>query len=298
MANKMAATMMPLQHLLPYAFRSLMLFVASGLLLLALAEPRWCGGTKPVLRHGADVLFILDVSRSMQATDVAPNRLMRAKQEIAAISQNVQGGRRGLLIFAASPLLHCPLTTDRDGFATLLNMAAPELIEEQGTRLQPAFALASTIFDVANESNAASTRGVQVIVLLSDGEDHDSNVQRAAQQLAKQSVQLFVIGVGSLKPSPIPLADGSFKRDASGQVVMSRFRPQMLQAFARQAKGLYRHSHAEVWASADVVNRINRYAADSRIVMEPATNDSSLLRLMVGIAVALLFMETLLRKSS
>jgi Ca-activated chloride channel homolog len=266
--------MMPRIRLRKVIQKKVLLFFGIACLLVALTGPSLCSGGKPVLRNGADLLFMLDVSRSMRARDVLPDRLGQAKQEITRISHNVRGGRRATLLFAGAPLVQCPLTTDQAAFDALLGMASPELIEEQGTVFRSAIELAVTLLHPASESRGASeTKGEKIVVLLSDGEDHAGDVRAAALQLQKEGIHLFVIGVGMPQLVVIPSEGGVPMRDERGRVVMSSFRAEPLQTLAQYSGGAYFRSRSEHTVSLEVAERINRLAAASRWVMEPAERE-------------------------
>ncbi len=274
--------------------KKVLLFCAIALLLFAMAGPRFCSGGHPVLRKGADIVFMLDVSRSMRARDVLPDRLGQAKQDVSRISRAVVGGRRALLLFAASPLVQCPLTTDQEAFDALLGMASPDLIEEQGTSFRAAFELASHLLEPQSERSMASgVKGEKIVVLLSDGEDHTGEAQQAVQQLKEAGIHLFVIGVGMRKPVVIPEGEAGdgVKHDESGKVVMTSFRAETLQMLARDAKGFYFRSKADQTIYGEISDRINRIAAASRWVMEPGEREP-LYRYFLAAGLVLLLVET------
>ncbi len=273
--------------------KKVLLFCAIALLLFAMAGPRFCSGGHPVLRKGADIVFMLDVSRSMRARDVLPDRLGQAKQDVSRISRAVVGGRRALLLFAASPLVQCPLTTDQEAFDALLGMASPDLIEEQGTSFRAAFELASHLLEPQSERSMASGKGEKIVVLLSDGEDHTGEEQQAVQQLKEAGIHLFVIGVGMRKPVVIPEGEAGdgVKHDESGKVVMTSFRAETLQMLARDAKGFYFRSRADQTIYGEISDRINRIAAASRWVMEPGEREP-LYRYFLAAGLVLLLVET------
>ena len=279
--------------------KKVLLFCGIALLLLAAAGPRFCSGGRPVLRKGADLVFMLDVSRSMRARDVLPDRLGQAKQEIASISRAVSGGRRAILLFAGAPLVQCPLTTDQEAFDALLGMASPELIEEQGTSFRTALELAGTLLEPQSERRDTSgVKGEKIVVLLSDGEDHAGDVLGAVQQLKEGGVHVFVIGVGMRQPVVIPSGESGdgVRHDERGRVVMSSFRPETLQTLARDAGGLYFRSSAEHMIYQEVSERINRIAVSSRWVMEPGEREP-LYRYFLAAGLVLLFAETFIGKS-
>lgn len=296
----MAGAMMPRMQLMVLLLKKIMIFCGIALLLFALLGPRFCVGGKPVLRKGVDVVFLLDVSRSMSARDVLPDRLGQAQYEITQISRAVSGGRRAILLFAASPLVQCPLTTDQEGFEALLGMATPALIEQQGTAFSSAFELAGTLFDSSSPVGAKKgINGEKIIVLLSDGEDHAGGFQAAASKLKKAGIHLFVIGVGMNQPVVIPLGEGAgegIKRDAAGRAVTTSFRGQTLQMLAREAGGAYFRSSAQRPVYSEVSERINSIEVASRWVMEPVEREP-LTRYFLAAGLFLLLAETLIVRS-
>jgi Ca-activated chloride channel family protein len=275
-------------------------FCGIALLLFAMAGPRFCSGGRPVLRKGVDIVFVLDVSRSMRARDVHPDRLGQAKQEITGISRAVTGGRRAILLFAAAPLVQCPLTMDKEAFDALLDMASPDLIEEQGTSFRPALELAGRLLEPTSERHMATgVKGEKILVLVSDGEDHAGEIWGAVQQLKKAGVRVFVVGVGMLQPVVIPSGESGddLKRDEHGKVVMSSFRPEPLQTLARDAAGLYFRSRAGHTVYREVSEKINHIAAASRWVMEPGESEP-LYHYFLAAGLAFLFAEIIIGRGS
>ncbi len=297
-AKSVADAMMPRLRRRVVLLKKLLIFLAVASLLIAFTGPSLCRGNKPVLRNGADMVFMLDISRSMLAQDVSPDRLGQAKQEIIRISHAVRGGRRATLLFAGSPLVQCPLTADQAACDALLGMASPELIEEQGTAFRPALQLAEELLNPEAENRlAAEVKGEKIVVLVSDGEDHAGDVRAAAQQLKKAGIALMVIGIGGTQPVVIPTKGGVPKRDERGRVVMSSFRAETLQSLARDAGGAYFRSRAEHTAAQEVADAINRTAAASRWVMEPAEREP-VAHYFVLAAFLLLLAEMLVVKSA
>ncbi|NTU96264.1 MAG: VWA domain-containing protein [Chlorobiaceae bacterium] len=292
----LASNMMP-----PVSFRLLvakkiMLFSAIALALFAMTGPRLCNGGKPVLRKGVDIVFMLDVSRSMAARDVPPDRLGQAKEEIMQISRAVKGGRRALLLFAGEPFVQCPLTTDGDAFDALTGMASPDLIEDQGTDYRPALDLAGRILEPDSDRRfSTGTKGEKIIVLVSDGEDHPGDFKPSAVKLKKAGVHFFVIGVGMERPSVIPLGpEGTgIKRDAGGRVVTTSYRQETLRALTAETDGAYFRSTSDHSVHGEVSSAVNRIAATSRWVMQPSESMPLEHWFLAG-AFALLFAETVI----
>jgi Ca-activated chloride channel family protein len=295
---RMAEAMMPGVGFKSIVVKKVMIFLGIASLLIALTGPRLSSGGRPVLRKGADMVFVLDVSRSMKAADVLPDRLAQSKYEITRISRAVTGGRRAIVLFAAKPLVQCPLTADQDAFEALLGMASPDLIEAQGTVFRSALELAETILEPSMEHRMASgTKGEKIIVLLSDGEDHAGDLPSAARRLKKRGIHVFLIGAGMLRPVVIPLgtAGGGNKLDKDGKVVTTSFNPETLRSLARESGGFYFHSTADHAVYEDVSSRINRIAAASRWVMEPVESEP-LYYYFLGLGLLLLLAETMITR--
>jgi Ca-activated chloride channel homolog len=292
----LAANMMPAVSYRLLMAKKIMLFFAIALALVAMTGPRLCNGGKPVLRKGVDIVFMLDVSRSMSARDVLPDRLGQAKEEIVHISGAVKGGRRAILLFAGEPFIQCPLTTDNEAFDALIGMAAPDLIEDQGTEFRPALDLAGRILEPESDRRvSAGTTGEKIIVLVSDGEDHPGDFKASAEKLRKAGVHFFIVGVGSERPSTIPVSPSGtgFRKDAAGRTVTTSSSPQTLRALSLATGGTYFRSTAEHTVSGDVAVAVNRIAATSRWVIQPSES-MPLEYHFLAAAFLLLFTETLI----
>jgi Ca-activated chloride channel family protein len=291
----LAANMMPAASYRLLLAKKIMLFFAIALAIFAMTGPRLCEGGKPLLRRGVDIVFMLDVSRSMLARDVLPDRLGQAKEEISRMSRAVIGGRRSIVLFAGEPFVQCPLTTDRDAFDALLGMASSGLIEEQGTDFRSALELAARILEPKSDSRfSAGTKGEKIIVLVSDGEDHSGNFRSTASMLRKSGVHFFVIGVGMERPSVIPLGPSTaeIKRDRDGRVVTTSFRPQTLRALALDTGGAFFRSMSDHTVGNDVSAALNRIAATSRWVIQPSES-MPIEHYVLAAAFLLLFVETM-----
>ncbi|NTV24648.1 MAG: VWA domain-containing protein [Chlorobiaceae bacterium] len=250
--------------------RRAMYCAAIALFFFAMAGPELCSGERPERRRGADVVFMLDVSTSMFARDVAPDRLSRAKAEILQISRGFGEGRRALLLFAATPVVQCPLTTDQELFETLLDVSSPDQVEAQGSVYRRAFDAARNLFDEARRQNGGET----VLVLAGDGEDHGNDLRAALSGLKSRGIRVYAIGVGSGAAVPIPLPatasrPETMKVDASGDVVMTSFRPGFFAELVNASGGRYYHSRPDVPVGSQVAAAIAREAAASRWVMVP-----------------------------
>jgi Ca-activated chloride channel family protein len=210
----------------------------SGGLLLALAaalEPVWGEGEQTVTRRGADIAVALDVSRSMFARDVAPDRLGRAKDEIRALAARAEGDRIALVAFAGEARLLVPLTSDRESLGLLLDLAGPLSVERGGTDLGAAIREArGALRHAAGEHEA--------IVVLTDGEDHAGAGLAAAKECAERGIAVHVLGLGSPRGARIPVDAGGgeeFLRDRSGGEVLSALDEAGLRRVAEAGGGTF-----------------------------------------------------------
>ena len=219
--------------------RSACLLAALILMILALAGPRWGSHYQEVSQKGVDILIVLDVSRSMLVEDVEPNRLERAKREISDFISVVQGDRLGLVAFAGAAFTQCPLTLDYGALAMFLTSLGPTMVPVPGTDLGAALQTAISAFDAASETD-------KVILLITDGEDNEDRGLQAAREAAKKGIKIFVFGIGDPSGGPIPSDDGKggFKKDAEGQLVLSRLNEEGLKEIASATGGTYVRSVA------------------------------------------------------
>lgn len=211
--------------------------VAFALLGLALARPQFGNRVETVRREGQDVVVALDVSRSMYAEDVAPNRLERAKIEVGRIIQRLDGDRIGLVAFAGDAFVQSPLTTDYGAAMMFLNAMDPTLMSTQGTDVGKAVAVALE----ALEETPAEHR---VLVIVTDGEDHEGGVAGAIAEASEANVTVHAVGVGTAAGVPLPAVDESgarrgFRRDDQGAVITTRLNETALQDIAMQTGGRY-----------------------------------------------------------
>ncbi len=212
-------------------------FVVLGAMLVALARPQWGSESREVEQEGIEVMVALDVSNSMLAQDIKPDRLSRAKLEIADLMNRLGGDEIGLVLFSGASFIQFPLTSDYATARTFLDNARPEVISKQGTNIGDAIRTALSGFD-ANRSSQ------KVIVLITDGESHDGDALAMAQAAADQGVLLYTIGFGSPDGEPIPeySAQGEvigYKRDQTGEVILSRLDETTLQQIAGLGGGRY-----------------------------------------------------------
>lgn len=207
--------------------------VVGGVLCLAvaLAGPRLGTELREMKREGVDLVIALDVSMSMTAEDVAPNRLDRAKNEIRKLLGELQGDRVGLVIFAGDAFIQCPLTTDYSALRLFLDVANPSLIPTPGTDFGAALRMAAQAFEAPTESeDQAQTKA---LLFVSDGENHVADIEGIVQSAREENIILFAAGVGETAGSPIPVYQNGrqvgYKRNSAGEIVHTRLEEAALQ---------------------------------------------------------------------
>ncbi|MDD2390511.1 MAG: VWA domain-containing protein [Desulfobacterales bacterium] len=204
---------------------------------VALSGPQYGYKWQEIERKGIDIIIALDCSRSMLADDIKPTRLDRAKREVFDLLNMLRGDRVGLVAFAGTAFLQCPLTLDYEAFNLFLNTLTPDFLPIGGTDLPAALDTASAAFNTQDRSEKA-------ILLITDGESTGENPEETAQRLKKAGVKLFCVGVGKPEGVPVPDPKGGFKKDASGSIVLTRLDEKTLQTLSVLTGGAYVRSVA------------------------------------------------------
>lgn len=221
------------KHKRPIKFT--MLIVAFVFLITALANPRFGNATQSIKRQGVDVYIALDISRSMWAEDVKPNRMERAKQFAQKFIDAIKGDRVGLILFAGHPYLQMPLTVDYAAAQLFVRTASPKLDITQGTAIESAIDL---VVELGNKEEKKKQRA---LVVITDGENHEQDAVSAAKTGKNQDVTTYIIGIGTETGAPIPvqLEDGrtQFQLDQNGQVVQSKMNTSLIKEIANAGGG-------------------------------------------------------------
>ena len=210
--------------------------VAVGLLLLTLAQPRWGFAWEEAKQRGRDIIVAIDTSRSMLAEDLTPNRLTRAKLAALDLMRLAKSDRLGLVAFAGTAFLQCPLTLDEEAFRQSVEALQVGIIPQGGSALTEAI-------DAALKAFSSEADNYKVLVLLSDGEDHETGPLEAAQKAAEAGLRIFSVGVGTPNGELLRLRDEkgalTYVKDDQGNVVKSRLNETLLTQIATTAKGFY-----------------------------------------------------------
>ena len=207
------------------------------ILVFALADPQIGTRLEEIRRSGVDIFIALDVSKSMLAEDIPPNRLEKAKHEISALIDQLEGDRIGLICFAGIAFVQCPLTLDYNAARLFLNDIDTQIIPQPGTAIGSAISL-------ARQSFVSQEMKYKVLILITDGEDHEGNPVEMAKEATKDGIIIYTIGIGSQQGAPIPEYDSysnrvGYKKDRSGQVVTSKMDVLTLEKIAFETGGKY-----------------------------------------------------------
>jgi len=212
------------------------LLLGIAFLIISLTNPKMGTKLKTIKREGVDVVFALDVSKSMLAEDIAPNRLEKAKQIISKTIDRLGSDRVGIIIYAGNSYPLLPITTDHAAANMFLQNASPAMVSSQGTAINEALELAKTYYN-----NDAQTN--RFLIVISDGEDHQEETKQVAQNLANEGVRIYTVGVGTERGGPIPMrlngAMIGYKKDNKGETVITKRVPKVLQGIADAADGKY-----------------------------------------------------------
>ena len=230
--------------------KAVLFSLAFAFFVIGLARPRT--GAKLAERNtkGAEIIVALDVSNSMLAQDYSPNRLERAKLSIARLTERLQEDRIGLVIFAGTSFVQLPVTTDYVSAKMFLGSIDTGSIPVQGTAIGDAIRLSIKSFSAQSEKS-------RVIVVISDGENHEDDAVGAAKQAAELGIKVYTIGVGSAEGQPIPI-DGELLKDKDGNIVVTRLNEQMLRDVARAGGGAYIHAGGEEFGLNPIIQDIRR----------------------------------------
>ena len=207
---------------------------ALALLVVMLARPQMGSKISHDKRHGIETIICLDISNSMLAEDVVPSRLDKSKMLIENLVDNFTNDKIGLIVFAGDAFVQLPITSDYVSAKMFLQNITPSLIQTQGTNIGQAISLASKSFTQQDNVGRA-------IIVITDGENHEPGATDAAQAAKKAGINVFILGIGNTKGAPIPMGDGSYMKDNTGNTVMTALNENMCKELAQAGSGQYIH---------------------------------------------------------
>ncbi len=216
--------------------KALLLILVFLFSVFSLMRPQWGFKWQKVTRKSLDILIAIDTSKSMLAIDAKPNRLERSKLAVKDLLKKLHGDRVGLIAFSGTAFLQCPLTSDYNGFTLALDDLSVESIPRGGTSITSAV-------DAAMKSYEADEQKHKILILITDGEDHEGDPVKAAREAAKENVRIFCIGIGTKEGDLIQVADKSgkktFLKDSRGNVIKTRLNESVLKEIAALTNGMY-----------------------------------------------------------
>jgi len=203
---------------------------------LGLVNPKIGTSLETVKREGVDIVFALDVSKSMLAEDVRPDRLEKSKQLVSRTLDKLVSDRVGMIIYAGSAYPQLPITTDYSAARLFLKSVDTDIIPSQGTAIADAIEMATGYYDDEDQKN-------RVLIIITDGEDHEEGIEESLEKAREQGIKIFTIGVGTSRGAPIPnIRNGynvGYKKDRSGEVVISKLNTDVLKGIASETDGAY-----------------------------------------------------------
>ena len=226
----------PNQSLFKSVLKVMVLCGAFLCLSLALVNPKIGTKLETVRSQGVDIVFAVDVSKSMLAEDIAPNRLDKSKQLVTQIINNLASDRVGIIAYAGKAFPQLPITTDYASAKMFLQNMNTDMLSSQGTAIHEAIQLAKTYYDDEEQQN-------RILIIISDGEDHEGDAIDIAEEANEEGIRIFTIGVGNIKGGPIPIKRNgvvlNYKKDRNGETVITRLDETTLKEIAEETNGAY-----------------------------------------------------------
>ncbi len=260
-------------------------------LIIGIANPQIGTKMEEVKREGVDLMIALDLSNSMLAEDIKPNRLERARQAISRLIDKLEGDRIGLIVFAGDAYVQLPITTDYSAAKLFLSTVNTNIVPSQGTAIGKAISLSMRSFDMENGQNKA-------IIIITDGENHEDDALQQSKDANEQGVFVHTLGMGLSKGGPIPIYNQygnniGYRKDKEGSTVVSKLNEQMLQDIAAAGKGAYvraNNTQAGLSTLFAEINKMEKKEIGAMIF----TDYKDRFQLFLSIALLLLFFELVL----
>ena len=229
--------------------KAALIILAYAFLVVAAARPQFGSKLREEKAKGVEMMMVVDVSNSMLAEDFEPNRLERTKYAISKLFEGLKQERVGLIAFAGEPMVQLPITSDYRMAQSFAKKLSPSLVSEQGTDVGKALQMAMLSFSESNEKS-------RVVVLITDGENHESDAVEVARQAKEQGIRIYTIGIGTPEGAPIQI-DGEFVKDEKGEMVVSKLGEAMLQQIAEITDAAYVRSTKQSIGLEEIVEGIN-----------------------------------------
>lgn len=267
--------------------KTILITLSIILIVFSLLAPQKFTDYQEIEKKGLDIYVLIDISRSMLAEDVKPNRLIWTKRSIENLIDSLEGDRIGFIPFASDAFIQMPLTNDYNLAKTFLQLIDPGMILGGGTNIASAINLAARSFDKAAQSD-------QVIILFSDGEEHNEEGLQAAQNVVNDNLRIFTVGIGSEQGALVPrYNDTGYKRDREGNFVISKLNPFVLREIARVGNANYYFSQSGRQEIDDLINDIS-YLKREQLASNLIKNYTQLYQYFLGLGLVLFLFAYLL----
>jgi Ca-activated chloride channel family protein len=273
-------------------FKFVLLLIAFVFLVVGISDPQIGSKLEKVKREGIDLMLVLDVSNSMLAEDIKPNRLERSKMAISSLIDKLQGDRLGIIIFAGNAYKQLPLTTDYSAAKLFLSAVSTDIVPTQGTAIGEAIEMAAESFGDTEHNKA--------IIIITDGENHEDDAISAAKKAAEQGIKVFTIGMGLPDGSPIPVYNNygnrtGFKKDRQGKTVVTKLNEDMLRQIAAAGNGAYARANNASTGLRKLFNEISQIEK-GEIETKQFTDYEDRFQIYLAIALLLLIFELLIAR--
>lgn len=282
-----------ISHLMPFVsslrpvIKFIFLILALTSLIFALADPQFGSKLEKVKREGVEIMIAVDVSNSMLAEDVEPNRLERTKRAISKMVNQLSNDKIGLVVFAGDAYVQVPLTTDYSAVRMYMSTINTDVVPTQGTAIGSAIEMSIRSFDEESEMDKA-------LIIITDGENHEGDAIKVAQEAEEKGITIHTIGMGDPSGSPIPLREENgtkvYQKDQQGNVVVSKLNEETLERIAAQGNGTYIHaSNARTGLNElfEEISKMNQKEIESKVY----TDYQHRFQYLIGLALIFLFAD-------
>jgi len=266
--NYLLKRLSPNQSLFKSVLKVLVLCGAFGCLSIALVNPKIGTKLETVRSQGVDIVFAVDVSKSMLAEDIAPNRLEKSKQLVTQIINSLASDRVGIIAYAGKAFPQLPITTDYASAKMFLQNMNTDMLSSQGTAIHEAIQLAKTYYDDEEQTN-------RILIIISDGEDHEGDAIDIAEEANKEGIRIITVGVGDVKGGPIPIKRNgvilNYKKDQNGETVITRLDEATLKEIADETNGIYingTNTQEVVDAIKDLLDKMDKKEFESKQIAD------------------------------
>ena len=266
--QKLLNKLSPSRSLFKSLLKLIVLCLAFASLTIAMVNPKIGTKLETVKREGVDIVFAIDVSKSMLAEDIAPNRLEKSKQLVTQIINNLASDRVGIIAYAGKAFPQLPITTDYASAKMFLQSMNTDMLSSQGTAIDEAIQLSRQYYDDEGQTN-------RVLIIISDGEDHGNAAVEMAELASEEGIRIFTIGVGEEKGAPIPIKRNNivlnYKKDLQGETVITKLDEETLRAIAEGGEGEYvngRNTAEVVEAIAEILNQMDKTEFEAKQVAD------------------------------